>query len=65
MLRARYKNVNRDLTEKNQENRSERRRLTGIRKKVENVEDVEKRGNLFCHLFGPARFNLTPLLPPD
>jgi hypothetical protein len=48
MLRARYTNVNRDLTEKNQENWSERRRLTGTRKKVENVEDVEKRGKFFA-----------------
>jgi hypothetical protein len=48
MLRARYKNVNRDLTEKNQKNWSERRRLTGPRKKVENVEDVEKRGKFFA-----------------
>jgi hypothetical protein len=54
MLRARYKNVNRDLTEKNQENWSERRRLTGTRKKVENVEDVEKRGKFFG-LFLPPR----------
>jgi hypothetical protein len=63
MLRARYKNVNRDLTEKNQENRSERSTLTRTRKKVENVEDVEKRGKFF--LGSAALLNLTPLLSPD
>jgi ribonuclease P protein component len=54
MLRARYKNVNRDLTEKNQENWSERRTPPGIRKKVENVEDVEKRGKFFGLSCRPA-----------
>jgi hypothetical protein len=47
MLRARYKNVNRDLTEKIQEHPRERSSVIGTRKKVENVEDVEKRGKVF------------------
>jgi hypothetical protein len=58
MLRARYTNVNRDLTEKIQEHPRERSGVIGTRKKVENVDEVEKRGKIFL-------LNLTSSLSPD